>query len=276
MQGDTRDHSFIKSIISKVNTFQPKALPKNALDPLISVVNITAATANQPKVNVRQFALALNDLAATHGHSKSSVNDILKLLRDSIPGINLPLNEKDSVPFCSKDIASNTIKAYTKTDLKDFPTDICRRECMAFRGFQIIGENPVPQDCSTLMNCIVCGDPRFTKCAHKTCIKKLTDYKDCIPFKKGHHSLLYRISMKKMFYRSIIVKLIELYCLSQMEGMEGILDYENRRVKKTGKIIDILDGSEVQRQQLKMKRRYQKYNKTFRFDNYLFFTFNIL
>jgi hypothetical protein len=247
-----------------VNNFQPKSLPKNAFDPLITG---SAPTENQPKVNVRQFALALNDLAATHGHSTAAVNDILKLLRDSIPEINLPLGEKDKTPFTNKEIKTNTTKAYTKTDLKELSTDICRRECMAFRGSQIIGDNPVPQDCSELMNCLICGDPRFTKCGHKTCIKKETAYKDCIPFNHGHHSLLYRISMKRMFYRSIIIKLIELYCLSQMEGMEGILDYENRRVKKAGKIIDILDGTEVRRQQLKMRRRYLKYSKSFRFNS---------
>ncbi len=218
-----------------------------------------------PKVNVRQFALALNDLSATHGHSTAAVNDLLKLLRDSIPGINLPLREKDKIPFNNKAITSNTTKSYVKTDLKEFTTDICRRECMAFRGYQVIGDDPVPVDCSELMNCLVCKDPRFTKCAHKTCNTKQTEYINCNPFTRGHHSLLYRISMKKMFYRSIIVKLIELYCLSLMEGMEGILDYENRRVKKAGKVIDILDGTEVQRQQHKMKRRYQNYNKSFRF-----------
>jgi hypothetical protein len=49
-----------------------------------------------------------------------------------------------------------------------------------------------------------------------------------------------------------------------MEGFEGILDYGNRRVKKTGKIIDILDGAEVKRQQIKMKRRFKKTEKSFK------------
>ncbi len=90
-------------------------------------------------------------------------------------------------------------------------------------------------------------------------MKRGTEY-TCSPFAnvRRPHSAAYRFAMKRVHCRSMIVKLVELYCLSLMEGFNGILDYGRRRVKKSGKIIDILDGAEVKRQQIKMKRRYKK------------------
>lgn len=252
----------MKEIIARVNLHKPAKLPTNSSDPLIG-----PPTESPVKVTVRQFVLALLDLSAAHGLTNSAVNDILKLLRDSIPNIILPLSAKDSIPYSDKNVTSNTMKKYAKVDLKDFPTDICRRECMAFRGWQFIGTNPVAQDCSKLLHCLICGDARFTKCGHKTCIKNQTEFV-CNPYakdgKKKAHSVLYRFAMRSMYCRSIIIKLIELYCLSLLEGFEGILDYDNRRVKKDGKIIDILDGTEVKRQKKIMSRRFERYRKTFR------------
>ncbi len=118
-----------------------------------------------------------------------------------------------------------------------------------------------------MLHCAVCGDPRYSKCSHKTCVKRGTEY-TCSPFSdvpnKKTHSAAYRCAMKMVHCRSVIAKLIELYCLSLMDGFDGILDYENRRVKKAGKIIDILDGAEVKRQQIKMKRRFKKAEKSFK------------
>ncbi len=235
--------------------------PNNAAD-LDVVMNGNDAT-TRTGTTVQQFALALNEWAATHGHSNASTNDLLRILRDSIPRVNLPLGKKDKTPFSDKQINSNTIKNYQSADPKEFTTDVCRRECMAFRGFQYIEKFKEVVDCSTLLHCAVCGDPRYTKCSHKTCVKRGTEL-TCSPYKTNGHSAKYRVAMKTAFCRSIIIKLIELYCLSLMEGFEGILDYNNRRVKQGGKIIDILDGVEVQRQQKKMKKRFKRVRTLFK------------
>ena len=134
----------------------PPELPHNALEPVL--VNKhhfqqkdplpPGQEQQQPCITVQQFALAINDWASTHGHSNASTNDLLRLLRDSIPGINLPLGKSDQTPFSDKVISSKTIKKYIQVDLKSFPTDVCRRECMAFRGHQFVGTDTEATDCS--------------------------------------------------------------------------------------------------------------------------------
>jgi hypothetical protein len=138
----------------------PPALPQNALETILN--NRGGVQQNdsipqgkeqqRPCMTVQQFALAINDWASIHGHSNASTNDLLRLLRDSIPGINLPLGKSDQTPFSDKLISSNTIKKYIQVDLKSFPTDVCRRECMAFRGHQFIGTDTEPTDCSRYIN----------------------------------------------------------------------------------------------------------------------------
>ncbi len=258
LQEDDRDHDFVKKVIATINNHKPKPKPADASDPVIKTDGELKAS-SAVVATVSEFALALNSWSAAHGITNAAVNDLLGILRDSIPDIQLPLNAKDKKPYSAETIQTNAIKKYVSIDLKDFSVDICRRECMVFQGKQtIVDENGETRsiDCSTLMHCEVCKDARFTKCCHKTCAKNGTGF-DCNPF-KGGHSETYRVAMKGAHFRSVIVKLIQLYCLSLMEGFEGILDYNNRRIKKKGKIIDILDGVEVKRQQRKMRDRFKE------------------
>jgi hypothetical protein len=221
-----------------------------------------------PGVTVSQFARDISEWEAIHGHTHASTNDLFRILRDSVPGVKLPLNMKDKVPFGDKDITTNTMRKYQQADLKSFTTDICRRECMAFRGHQFVALLDKVVDCSKLLHCAICGDPRYTKCRHATCVKRHTEL-TCSPFadraaKEPYHSANSRYAMKEVYCRSMIVKLIELYCLSLMDGFEGILDYDNRRIKKAGKIIDVLDGVEVRRQLSKMSNRFKRIRTNFK------------
>jgi hypothetical protein len=267
LQESETDHQFVKDIIAKMNSRPSSKLPSDATESILSPEHHNGITLDdtfvRPGVTVQQFALALSEWAASHGHSTASTNDLLRILRDSVPRMNLPLGKKDKTPFTDKDITSNTISKYQSVDRKDFPTNVCRRECMAFRGQQFVHKYQAVVDCSLLLDCAVCGDPRYTKCSHKTCVKRGTEF-TCSPFHANGHSVAYRVAMKTAFCRSIIIKLIELYCLSLMDGFHGILDYDNQRVKKAGQIIDILDGVEVQRQKQKMNKRFKQAKRGFK------------
>ncbi len=212
---------------------------------------------------VKQFNLQFHQLIAAHGFTQSATNDLLTLFRDHTDSLDLPLTSEDKVPFNSKPLKSNTIGTFIKSDVNDFTTNICRHECMVFRGMQL---NPRidkttglrrMENCSELLNCMFCHSPRFSKCGHIRCKIKAAKYEACDPFKKGH-SLAYRVAMKDVYYRTIIGKLIQLYCLSQMDGFEDILNYDEIRVKKSGKIIDILDGTEFQLQMHNMSVNHKK------------------
>ncbi len=155
-----QDSEFVKEIITRLNGHVPPEFPSNALEPVLgnhhqqpqqleSVSEVSCAVKPpQPCVTVQQFALSINEWASTHGHSNASTNDLLGILRDSIPGLNLPLGKSDQTPFSDKLISNNTIKKYLQVDLKSFPTDICRRECMAFRGHQFVGTDTEPTNCA--------------------------------------------------------------------------------------------------------------------------------
>ncbi len=189
-------------------------MPDNALSPLITHTNSNSSNDNPPqcKATVKKFARAINDWSATHGTTNSAVNDLLGILRDFVPGIQLPLNAKDKIPFNDKIISTNAIAKYMDSDLKDFSVDICRRECMVYQGMQTIvnaAGKILTENCSLLLRCAVCNDARFTKCNHKTCVKNKTQF-ECDPFiGKGAHSVLYRVPMKRVHYRSALVKLIQ-------------------------------------------------------------------
>jgi hypothetical protein len=62
------------------------------------------------------------------------------------------------------------------------------------------------------------------------------------------HSLAQRVAMRKVHYRTITGKLIQMYSLSLMRGFRGILSYNQTRIKRNGKIVDQLDGKQVKRQ----------------------------
>ncbi len=242
----------------------PKALPPNAMKSFDSRSTRTHPT------TVKIFNQDLNQLIAAHGLTNSAVNDLLVLFRDHTDGLDLPLSEVDKTPFSSKVVTTNTIKSFIDQDPKDFTSDACRHECMVFRGMQL---DPTPAkrhlrtqvDCSKLLNCMFCKSPRFSRCAHRDCRKNNIAYENCSPFDgKGHST---RISMKGVYYRTIIGKLIQLYCLSQMEGFEDILKYDDLRIKKDGVIIDVLDGSEFIRQTRKMDENYQEVLNRFRAAN---------
>ncbi len=245
----------MKTVISKLNRFTPKILPPNALKPFDS-----RSTRSRPST-VKIFNQDFSQLIAAHGLTTSAVNDLLVLFRDHTDGLDLPLSQVDKTPFSSKVVTTNTIKTFIEPDPKDFTSDACRRECMVFRGMQL---DPTPErrhlqtmvDCSLLLKCMHCHSPRFSRCAHRDCRKNNVPYENCSPFDgQGHSS---RISMKGVYYRTMIGKLIQLYCLSQMEGFEDILKYDDLRIKKDGIIIDVLDGSEFVRQTRKMDENYKK------------------
>jgi hypothetical protein len=222
---------------------------------------------------VKDFALGLNEYVSTHGLTTVAVNDLLTLLRDTTQSLVLPIFEKDTLEHRGgtvRKITTNTMDEYLCGDIRDIPSDVCRHECMVFRGFQPHPTSGALIDCSQLIRCMFCTNPRFSKCGHATCRTKNRSYDECNPFvlhthtnavgevvNRGH-SLAQRVAMKKVYYRSITGKLIQMYCLSMMKGFHGILNYRNTRVRRKGKIIDLLDGKQVKRQMRLMDEKYQR------------------
>ncbi len=131
---------------------------------------------------------------------------------------------------------------------------------MAFQGLQLNKKTEALDDCSVKLFCLKCKSPRYTKCSHKSC--KNVPYENCDPHNKGH-SIKYRVPMKNVFYRSLIGKLIELFCLSHMPGHENLLNYRERRIRQKGRIIDIHDGTKVKEAYRCMDERYERANKLF-------------
>jgi hypothetical protein len=245
----------VKTIVSKINRFVERSPPGNSCKPF-------DCHNKEDPTTVSQFNKQLHQLVATHGLTNSATNDLLTLLRDNTSSLDLPLSASDKTPFNTKPIVGNTICSFIDSDVNDFTTNICRHECMVFRGMQ---KDPHPdkdgvyrmRDCSELLECMFCHSPRFTKCCNVRCKAKRAKYLDCDPF-KGGHSLDRRVSMRDVYYRTIIGKLIQLYCLSLMDGFEAILKYDGLRVAQDGKIIDILDGAEFIQQQRNMSANFDK------------------
>ncbi len=238
-----------------MNRFVAKDLPSNSNKQFDS-----ASTASRP-TTVGEFNRDLHHIVAAHGLSNSTVNDLLGLLRDHTSTLDLPLSIADKIPFSEKVITTNTIKSFVPIDPNDFSSDACRHECMVFRGVQKDPKDKfrtAVKDCSVLLNCMHCDSPRYSRCAHNDCRAAKVEYKNCSPFDGKGHAEAHRTSMKRVHYRSIIGKLIQLYCLSQVEGYEDILSYDDFRIKVDGKIIDILDGTEFIRHKRKMNENYNK------------------
>ncbi len=284
----------MKTVLRKINNFVVKPKPINADCPF------DAHNPRPDAVTVVQFATVFNDFVSTHGLTNSAVNDLLTILRDTTHSLSLPLLEKDQInsknspPSRTKSgvkntkkkkastdrkIYTNTLSDYLCEDSRSIVTDICRHECMAFRGFSTDAKTGRVIDHSTLIRCLICNNPRFSKCSHITCRKNKRSYDSCDPFvlkkfmkpmndgtgrsfvmNRGH-SLAQRVAMKRVYYRSIIGKLIQMYCLSLVDGFGGILDYDSTRIKRKGKIIDILDGKTVKLQRKNMKERYCEVKK---------------
>ncbi len=250
----------MKTIVSKLNRFVAKSPPSNDNQPFDSANKLVRPT------TVGEFNRDLHQIIAAHGLSNSAVNDLLGLLRDHTSTLDLPLSAVDKIPFSEKVISSNIIKSFVPIDPNDFSSDACRHECMVFRGVQKDPKDKfrtATKDCSVLLNCMHCDSPRYSRCSHKDCRKAKVEYKNCSPFDGKGHSDAYRVSMKRVYYRSIIGKLIQLYCLSQVEGYEDILSYDDFRIKVDGKIIDILDGTEFIRHKRKMDENYTKVKAKF-------------
>lgn len=253
------DSDFIKSVKEKINSIKVKQMPTDSGLHFDSKSTDISATK-------QQFCMQLHSLIATHSLHDGAVNDILRLFRDNSTGLMLPLNPADSKTFNKKAINSNTINHYIRDDNKSMVTDVCRRNCMVFHGKQVNQRTGlVIDDCSKLMSCMVCDAPRYTQCSHKYCKKNQIPYNLCNPHSKpGGHSLKYRVPMKKVYYRSMIKKFIELYCLSQMEGHHNLLNYRNQRIQFPGKVVDILDGSVVKDAYTKMDEKYNKFEAKFK------------
>jgi hypothetical protein len=281
----------VKTVIHKINNFVVKPKPLNADLPF------DAHNTRVDAVTVTQFATIFNDFVSTHGLTTSAVNDLLTILRDTTHSLSLPLLEKDQINTTTQNnnvkiqqqatggerkICSNTLCDYLCDDSRSITTDVCRHECMAFRGFSTDKTTGCVIDHSTLIRCLECKNPRFSKCSHVTCRKNKRSYDSCDPFvlkkfmkpcndgtgrsfvvNRGH-SLAQRVAMKRVYYRSIIGKLIQMYCLSLIDGYDDILNYENIRIKKRGKIIDILDGKNIKLQRKNMKDNFNNVKKNWK------------
>jgi hypothetical protein len=226
-------------------------------------------------VTKRQFAQRLESIAGFNNLSNSCINQILSLLSDSIPHLNLPIARKTNGKKCKHVV--NNIGRYTDHDKNNYPIQVCTNNCIAYHGKRRLINVPISQqqfnrthnhieydgdtnnileevDCSTLIACPFCAQPRFTRCNKPTCQDK--DHLACNPFfpaepKPGKHpvvhSILYRFPMKTMYYRSIIVKLMEMYKFSLSPNNKEFLNYHllRNRVFRKDCVFDINDGIAV-------------------------------
>jgi hypothetical protein len=206
--------------------------------------------------------VGLFEVFSRHGIKQAAVNDILDFFYKNTSSLNLPIIERNPCMFDMDECMPmrNNIQAYVGTDERNCVLDICKKECMVFHGMRTVLRDNVQTDvdCSKEINCVVCGTQRYTKCTQLNCISK--DYASCNPFKappnQGHNAG-YRVPMKSMYYRPLLLKLIDLYKKSLTNGFTNFLNYDNIRKKRDHCVIDILDGVDVQQHYREMNNRFE-------------------
>lgn len=141
---------------------------------------------------------------------------------------------------------------------------------MAFHGSQMRDGRLV--DCSKLISCLHCNMQRWSKCTHLNC--RARSYEQCNPFsddvevRKKSHSTEYRVPMRTVYYRSIILKVLELYKKTLVgKKNHNYLNYEKTRLKRPGCIIDMMDGATVDKEYDGMRAQFKNARGAFEQEN---------
>jgi hypothetical protein len=194
--------------------------------------------------NKRAFCIDLHSTMSQIGMKFTQINKLFEVFQRHQSSLNLPVVDKNPLLKKKKKISiKNNIRDYVGQDNGTIVIDVCRKDCIAFHGIQLIKGKLV--DCSKEIICPICFSHRYSHC--KSCPD--LEYGQCNPFVlcqevntrdgMGHK---YRIPEKTLFYRPITTKLLNLYKLSLLPGNEGLLNYfqDKYRVTRPGIVCSVL------------------------------------
>jgi len=115
---------------------------------------------NYSNISKGQLARRVNSLKQTFRWTESATMEVLNLLKDVLPGSNLPVN------LTRYGNAYSIIDEYAKKKSPIIEFDCCLKGCCVFVGNR-----------SHLLFCPQCNTKRFERCSSSRCAKK--EYKEC-------------------------------------------------------------------------------------------------
>ncbi len=249
-QDNSNDKYFVKEIKNKVNSSVPQVYPDDSDAPF-------DPTDTSPDRKTKQdAAIELYEGFIKHNSSETQINDMLNVMHNLTPRLNLPLRTESKV---ASKIYPNNIRSYVPRDDRDVKIDICRVGCTAFHGVR--PHEGKDEDFGKMLYCPAakCQAQRFaSKC--KKCKNKR--YDQCNPFKPGpngvkpQHGVNSRVPAATAYYRPITPKLIDMFLKSiGQPGLGNLLKYHlpENRVHRDGSIIDICDGADMKTEMEKME-----------------------
>ncbi len=179
--------------------------------------------------------------------AKSASEELLRCWYRNTTGLNLPFEYNDN----SENLMCKLFN-FKSTDPRNIVIDGCSEGHMLYLG-----------DHSTKLFCDECNKNRYYDCTYNYCHDKNNDVCDSFnnPERKKHHAS--RRSIKKMFYRPLTAKFMEMYQKS-ITTDKSMFTYDQTRFKKDGYISDVLDGLVVKSHIRNMNELYldaaQKYS----------------
>jgi hypothetical protein len=235
---------FVANMIRTANNEVPHVYPDDAYLPFDQHAHAADPSRNYPsKMAVIQ---EMTDILAIHNTTKVGVNAVFGVLQRTT-GLNVPVKinpRTGSQIFCWE--------KYLKHDSRKQFVHVCVNACCAYIGaLKEAIKCPNPH----------CKHPRFRPC----CINgsgNCPNGATCDPFTTSH---TLRTPYRVMTYRSIIIKLLDLYKKSLV--MTDMFTYNDTRVKEDGFITDILDGAVPQKHLEEMKLRFSDRKDQYARDN---------
>lgn len=173
-----------------------------------------------------QFCQAIRSVGAHHNWTTAGLNALFGILADNT-NLDLPVTVNPRLKT-----KQFHWKKFLPKNPGNFKIDCCVNFCCAF-----IAGNQHKIQCQ-------CGAFRYSPCDYGgrgAC----SDGQYCSPFSKPSHN--YRRAHMVMYYRSIIMKLLDLYKKS-LTFDKHIFSYNSRRRHKPGFLYDMNDGAVVQQE----------------------------
>jgi hypothetical protein len=237
---------FVADMIAAANNNSPQCYPDDAYLPFDQHAHDADPSRNYPSklVVIQQ----LTDTMAIHNTTKVGINAVFGVLQRTT-GLNVPVKinpRTGNQVFCWE--------KYLKNDSRKQFVDVCVNSCCAFIG--VLKEAikcPSPH----------CNEPRFRPCS-KYGSGNCPNGDSCSPYETTHTK---RTPRSVMTYRSIIVKLLDLYKKS-LSVKPDMFTYNDTRVKEDGFITDILDGSVPKHHIEQMRLRFLDRKDQYARDNF--------
>lgn len=236
---------FVADMIAVANSVEPQVFPDDASLPFD--LHGQAAHPDRTFPSKGKVIQELRDTAAIHSITKVGLNAFFAVLHRN-SALNVPVKVN---PRTGNEI--HLWEKYLKHDPRKQFVDVCRHGCCVYIGAL-----------KTAMFCPnkECQEPRFRPCNYngQGGCKNL----NCNPFTTTH---VQRRSFHVMCYRSIIIKLLDLYKKSLNE-LPNLFSYDKTRVKVDGGLTDILDGEVPQQHMEEMRRRFLDRRDQYAYDNF--------